>query len=176
MCKDETKNIKFIIRSITLNHIPRCNISSLHNCKESNFLGVWRIFAQISPELLCGFCLQIFSHKNHEHPFLVCAPKKALHLFFCKSWAPFLKWNNVGHHLCPDFAKIFREFAQIFDKSKLFVVCVHPHLHHCHFVWYIRKPHCQFVWYIRWEPHGVQQQYMLDFGSSSAAGIVSRLA
>jgi len=53
----------------------------------SKFVGVQRIFAQISPNLpeksWWDFCLQIFSDKVHEDLFRFSA--------------------NVGRHFCPDF-------------------------------------------------------------------------
>jgi len=60
----------------------------------SKFLGVRRFFARISSNLpgtlFCGVCLQNFSHKDHEDPFLVWPPKEGLQLFFCKRWSPFM--------------------------------------------------------------------------------------
>ena len=38
----------------------------------------------------------------------------------------FLKSNNVGRHFCNGFAQIFRDFARIFDKSKLLGVRLNP--------------------------------------------------
>jgi len=49
--------------------------------------------------------------------------------FSAKVGRHFLKSSNVGRHLCPDFAHIFRDFAQIFKKSKLLEVrllSLHP--------------------------------------------------
>jgi len=63
--------------------------------------------------------------------------QKRLYLFFYKRWARhFLKSNNVGsqffpdcHGFCPDFHGFcpinLRDFAQIFDKSKLLGVRLH---------------------------------------------------
>jgi len=55
---------------------------------------VRRIVAQISPnlpkKLLWDFCLQLFSHKDHEDLSFVWPPKNGLHVFSWKRWAPFL--------------------------------------------------------------------------------------
>jgi len=59
----------------------------------SKILGMRRIFARISPnlpkKLLCDFCLQIFSHKDHE-----------LKTFFGVTFEKGFLWfsANVGRH------------------------------------------------------------------------------
>jgi len=53
-------------------------------------------------------------------------------MFFCKRWMLFFE---VIQCLGAIFARIFRDFAQIFNKSQLFGVRLHPLqlclLHHC---------------------------------------------
>jgi len=39
--------------------------------------------------------------------------KNGLHVFFCKPWVSFLKSNNAGRHLYPDFQGFFSDFQQI---------------------------------------------------------------
>jgi len=90
----------------------------------SKFLGLRRIFAQISPnlpkKLLCTFCLQIFSNTDHED-FLLCdfQKKEVFNLFFCKRrapcfevkqcWAPVLpRCSGICIDIqgyCPDFQR-----------------------------------------------------------------------
>jgi len=73
----------------------------------SKFLGLRRIFAQISPnlpkKLLCTFCLQIFSNTDHED-FLLCdfQKKRFLICFSANVGRHVLKSNNVGRPFCPD--------------------------------------------------------------------------
>jgi len=81
------------------------------------FLRVRRILSWIFPNLpknlLHDFCLQIFSHKNHEDLFLVWLLKKGLHLFSANVAHRFLKSNNVGCHFYPDFQEFCRDFQQM---------------------------------------------------------------
>jgi len=53
-----------------------------HKCRSKQILKVRRIFVRISPnlpeKLLCDFCLQKISHKDHEDLFLVWPPKRGL--------------------------------------------------------------------------------------------------
>jgi len=41
--------------------------------------------------------------------------QKKVNVFLCKSWVPFFKSSKIG-----------RRFAQIFNRSKLLGVCLHP--------------------------------------------------
>jgi len=96
----------------------------------SKFWGVQKIFSQIFPNLhktlSCNFCDR----------FLARPPKDGLRLFFCKRWAEFFEVNKIWRHfrpdlkrfaqICGDFARFFREFARIFNKSK-FLGCERPH-------------------------------------------------
>jgi len=58
--------------------------------------------------------------------------KKGLHVFFCKNnilWASFYEIKQEWGPFCPDFqrfSQIFKDFARIFNKSKLFRVRLHP--------------------------------------------------
>jgi len=53
---------------------------------------------------LCDFCLEIFSHKDHElKTFFGVTSTKA---FICFS-------ANVGRHFCPDFQGFSPDFRQI---------------------------------------------------------------
>jgi len=86
----------------------------------SKCLGERRIFPEF-PETcrksFGEFCLQIFSHNDHENIFFS----------FANIGRHLLKANNVGRHfprifkdfvqIFKDFAQIFRDFARIFDKS-----------------------------------------------------------
>ena len=76
-----------------------------HRCRSRQILAVRRIFARISPnlpvKLLCNFCLQIFSHKDHEYLFW-CGLQKRSSCVFTQTlgaifevkqrWAPLLPW------------------------------------------------------------------------------------
>jgi len=107
----------------------------------SKFLGVRRIFARISPNLpekfVCDFCLQIFSHKDHEDLFWYDLQKiKKVFMCFCfsaKVTHHFFKSNNAGRHFFPDFqgfCPCFQGFGQIFRDFRQFKtlggVLAHP--------------------------------------------------
>jgi len=73
----------------------------------SKFLGVQRIFAQISPNLP----KKLFS--NFCWPFFGVASKNGLHLIFCKRWAPFLpRFSGI----LPWISMILPKFSGIFPK------------------------------------------------------------
>jgi len=81
-------------------------------------------------------CPQIFSHKEHEDCFR-CDPKKGLNCVFLQTLDGIF-WSQAA--LGTMFAWIFKDFAKIFNKSKLLGVRLHllnPHLlHHwltCHY-------------------------------------------
>ena len=80
------------------------------------FVGVRRIFAQISPNLpkkfLCAFCPYIFSHKEDEGLFLVWPPKKVLIVFFCKRWAPFFEVKQCWAPFFLDFQGFYPDFQR----------------------------------------------------------------
>jgi len=77
----------------------------------SKFLGMRKILPEFLQTCLksffCNFCLQIFSHNDHEVLFLVWLPKKGLHVFFCKRWAPFMPELSG---ILPKFWKNFPRF------------------------------------------------------------------
>jgi len=81
------------------------------------FLGVRRLFSQISPNLLekflCDLCPQILSREDHENPsFGMFSIKK---VFMCVLWTlGAIFWNQTT--FATIFAQIFRDFARIFDK------------------------------------------------------------
>jgi len=101
----------------------------------SKFLGVRRTFGWISPNLpekfLFNFCLQIFSHKDHENLFLVWFSKKkrAFMCFSAQVGRYFLKSSDVECHfsqilsILPRFSEILSkcsgilpEFSEIFPR------------------------------------------------------------
>jgi len=101
------------------------------NVGASKFWEVQRIFARISPNLpenlFCNFCLQNFSHKDHENLFFGVTSIKGLHLLFCKRWVSFLPGlSGTLPRYLGIFFWIFRDFAQIFDKSKLLGMRLNP--------------------------------------------------
>jgi len=98
----------------------------------SKYLGVQWIFARISPnlpeKLLCDFCRQIFSHKDHEELVSVLPPKK---VFICVSTnvgTIFGRQATLGAIFCPDFQGVFPDFQQI---KTLGVRLHHLHTHYC---------------------------------------------
>jgi len=84
--------------------------------------GFLPAFPQTCPKsYLCNFYLQLFSHKDHEDIFW-CDLRKRSSCVFLQTLAT----------LGAIFNRIFRDFAQIFSKSKLLGVRLHPYLqHHC---------------------------------------------
>jgi len=84
----------------------------------SKILGVQMIFVRISlnllKKLLCDFCVQLFSHKDHElKTFFGVTSEKAFICFSAKLGRHFLKSNNIGCHLCPDFQLFCPDVQQI---------------------------------------------------------------
>jgi len=85
----------------------KINVSGGIGAGADKFLGVRRIFSQISPNLSENFL-------PHEL-FLVCSPKNMKNYFWCGlqkrsllCFSPnvgrhFFKSNNAGRHFCPDF-------------------------------------------------------------------------
>jgi len=77
----------------------------------SKILGMRRIFARISPnlpkKLLCDFCLEIFSHKDHELKTFFGVTSKKAFMFFCKRWAPFFEVKQHWAPFLPRFSGIF---------------------------------------------------------------------
>ena len=83
---------------------------ALISVKVSNFWGVWRIFARISPnfpeKLFCDFCLKNISHKDYEDLLRCDLHWKVFILLFCKRWEPFL----------PGFVGILPRYSGILPK------------------------------------------------------------
>jgi len=115
-----SKIFQCLVPSISLldpNHLAYQHYSYSHRCRTRQTLGMQRIFARNSSNLpekfVRNICLQIFSHKDHQDIFLVWPPKKGLHVFFCKRWAPFFPW----------FSGILLKFSEIlpgFSTNKNF--------------------------------------------------------
>jgi len=87
-------------------------------CRNRQILGVQRISARTSPNLLekflCKFCSQqIFSHNDHKELFLNRPPNKVFMCFSANLGRYFLIQATLGAF----FTRIFRDFAQIFIKS-----------------------------------------------------------
>jgi len=77
---------------------------------------------------LCNFCLQFFSHKDHQDLFWCDLQNRPSYVFLQTLGAIF--WSEATLDVI--FTRIFRDFTQIFNKSKLLGVRLHPHLqHHC---------------------------------------------
>jgi len=95
----------------------------------------------------------MFAHKffpqRSWRPFflsLVWIPKKGLHMFFCKGWAPFIEIKQRWAPFVPGFAVILPRFSGIFpgflgifpgfSTNQNFCVALAPPaphlLHHCH--------------------------------------------
>ena len=102
-------------------------------------------FPQTCPKsFLCDFCLQIFSHKDHQVHFLalfvflqtygaVFWSQTTLGPFltkfsriFIRSLEILLGTSGILHRFSEFFSQNFKDFAQIFDKSKLLGVSFHP--------------------------------------------------
>jgi len=93
----------------------------------SKFLGVRRIFARIklhkksppkkAPHVILGAIS--FKSKHVGHHF--CS-----HCEFAQIFREFVKVFRDFARILKDFAWILRDFAQIFTKSKLLGVCLHP--------------------------------------------------
>ena len=100
--------------------------------------GFCQNFPYLPETFLCDFAYKFAIIKT----FFGINPKKDLHVFFCKRWAPFFL------DFCPDF----QGFVRIFGKSKLLGVRLHPHLLHHWYVYIVqqwqirnRKTHVHFA-------------------------------
>ena len=84
-----------------------------HRCRSRQIFGVRRNFARISPNLLekffVQFCLESFSHKDHEHLFGCGLQKKAFMCFSANFGCHVLKSNNAG--CIPGFSGILLRFS-----------------------------------------------------------------
>ena len=81
-------------------------------------------FSQTCPKRFGRLCLQIFSLKDHEDLFWDDLQKVFMR-FSANFRRRLMKSNKVGSHFFPvfrGFAQIFKDFARIFNKSKLFAL------------------------------------------------------
>ena len=95
-----------------------CFHNCAHRCRNKQIFGGAKDFCPIFSKLVQKVFVRLlpknfFSHKDHEAILLMWSPKKAI-------------LQTLG----AIFSRIFRDIAQIFNKSKLFVVLLHS-LHHC---------------------------------------------
>jgi len=103
--------------------------------EQANF---WGCEGFLPEKFLCDFCLQFFSHKDHENLFIVSPSiKKFFMCFFANVGRDCFKrqttLDTIFARIFRDFVQIFRDFARIFDKSKFFGVRIHPlHPHLLH--------------------------------------------
>jgi len=117
-CTWMPKNGAFIPLSFQ-KEATRVEVPFHHRCKSRQIFGVRRIFAQIFPNSPKSFCA------TSAYKFF---PRNIKTSFWCniqkKSSCVFLQILGVI------FTRIFRNFAQIFCKSKLLYVSLQPHLEH----------------------------------------------
>jgi len=96
-----------------------------HWGRSSYILWRGKNFCPNFPKLSQNDCVQLlptnFLTQWSFWPFIVWPPKRRLHMLFCKR-DPFLKPKTLGAFS----TRIFRNFAQIFVKSKLSEVRLHP--------------------------------------------------
>jgi len=105
----------------TFSHLPfqkgamEAEVIFIIGVRAGKFLGVRRIFAQISPNLPKNFnvqfSLQIFFHKDHEDLLLMWPPKTGLHVFFCKPRVPVFEVKQRWAPLLPGFSGILLRFS-----------------------------------------------------------------
>jgi len=78
-------------------------------------------FPQTCPKVLCNFCLQIFSHKDHEDLFLVWPLRNSVFICFSeKPWASFFEVTQRWAPYLPRFSRILPRF---FDNSNWGCAC-----------------------------------------------------
>jgi len=65
-------------------------------------------FPKLARKVVCDFCLQSFSHKDHED----VTSTKGLYLFY-KLWAPFLEVKQRWAPFLSRFSAIFAQFSVI---------------------------------------------------------------
>ena len=100
--------------------------TSEHRRRRKQILGGAKDFCSNFPnfpeKLLCDFYLQIFSHKDQDDLFLMWLPKKVLIGFSANRWRHFLSQTTLG----AIFIQIFRNFARIFTRSKVWGCICNP--------------------------------------------------
>ena len=120
-------------------------------CSESTFSGevwvYWGVYGKgsesaFSHEFTPSLYLKDENQKISQKRLFIStlSIKKVLMCFSTKVGRHFVNSNNLGSYFCPDFrgssqvfkdfSRIFRNFAQILNKSKLFGVHFHPRLLH----------------------------------------------
>ena len=100
-----------------------CGGAFHHRGRSRQIFGSEKDFCPNSPSLpeksYVQFCLQIFSNKDHEDIFW-CDLQKMVFVCFCANFGyHFLKSNNAGRHLYPDFQMFFSDF----HKNQNFYGC-----------------------------------------------------
>ena len=125
------------------------SISGFTGVVAGKFLGVRRIFAWISPNLhemfLCDVAYKFSPTKIMKTLFWYDLQKRSSLYFSANVGRHF--WNQTT--LGPIFARVIRDFARIFDKTKLLGVRLHPHpLQHWVISTYFAEffAHSQQVW------------------------------
>ena len=97
----------------------------------SKFWGVQRILAQIFPNLhktlSCNFCQPFFGVTSKKWSSIVFLQTLGGIFRSQQDWVPFFAqtWRDFVQ-ICGDFTRFFREFARIFNKSKLLGVRALP--------------------------------------------------
>ena len=88
-----------------------------HMCRRKQIFEGAKDFCPISPNLpekfLCDFCLQIFSHRDHDDLLLVWPPEKGLYSFFCKRLAPCFKVKQCSTPILSRFSGILKRYLGI---------------------------------------------------------------
>jgi len=86
-------------------------------CRRKQIFEGAKDFCPISPNLpekfLCDFCLQIFSHRDHDDLLLVWPPEKGLYSFFCKRLAPCFKVKQCSTPILSRFSGILKRYLGI---------------------------------------------------------------
>jgi len=90
-------------------------------------------FARISPNLAEKFFVKLlptnFLPQDHEHLFFGNLQKKVFMCFYVNLGRHFLKSNNLGRHVYPDFQGFCQDFQQI-KTLGVRLQLLHPHLQH----------------------------------------------
>jgi len=114
------------------------DIAGIWPCRSKQIFGVQRIFAQISPKSCRAASAYKFSPTKIMNTFFWCALWKRFSFVFLQTFwsqttlgAIFTKISGI----LPSYSEIFKDFAQIFNNSKLLgVLLYHLHLRHLHHI------------------------------------------